>query len=101
MLGLLHEQQNPASTIQWNRSKVYDSFTGPPNYWTREQIDQHFFAIWAPGYFPLHKVFDRESIMIFPIQAELLRSGPEIGWNRALSGVDRQFVAALYPKPSR
>jgi hypothetical protein len=101
VLGLMHEQQNPSSTINWNRKKVYEAFMGPPNHWTREQIDQQFFAIWSPGYFPLHKVFDRESIMIFPIAKELLRSGDEIGWNRELSAVDKQFAAALYPKRSK
>lgn len=100
VLGLQHEQQNPVSAIKWNRKKVYETFTGPPNHWSREQVDQQFFAIWTPGYFPVHKVFDSQSIMMFPIPKELLRSGPEIGWNGSLSGVDRQFAAALYPKRS-
>jgi serralysin len=100
VMGLQHEQQNPVSTIKWNRRKVYEAYTGPPNFWSRETVDQHFFAIWAPGYYPVHKVFDPDSIMIFPIPSDLLRSGPEIGWNGNLSGVDKQFVAALYPKRS-
>ena len=100
VLGLHHEQQNPVSAIKWNRRKVYATFTGPPNHWSRAQIDQQFFGIWTPGYYPVHKVFDPQSIMMFPIPKELLRSGPEIGWNGSLSGVDRQFAAALYPKRS-
>jgi hypothetical protein len=100
VLGLHHEQQNPVSAIKWNRRKVYETFTGPPNHWSRTQVDQQFFGIWTPGYFPVHKVFDPQSIMMFPIPKELLRSGPEIGWNGSLSGVDKQFAAALYPKRS-
>ena len=100
VVGLHHEQQNPLSAIKWNRRKVYEAFTGPPNHWSRQQVDQMFFAIWTPGYYPVHKVFDPQSIMMFPIAKELLRSGPEIGWNRSLSSVDKQFAAALYPKRS-
>jgi serralysin len=100
VLGLMHEQQNPVSTIDWDREKVYETMSGPPNHWTREQIDAQFFAIWAPGYFPLHKVFDPGSIMIFPVEKDWLKSGDAIGWNKELSAVDKQFAAALYPKRS-
>ena len=100
VLGLLHEHGNPASTIGWDRPAVYSSFEGPPNNWSREDVDSAIFAIWPPGYFPLHKVFDQESIMMFPIQKEWLASGLAIGWNQTLSPVDKQFAAALYPRPS-
>jgi serralysin len=100
VVGLHHEQQNPVSDIKWNRRKVYEAFTGPPNHWSRAEVDQQFFGIWSPGYYPVHKVFDPQSIMMFPIPKEWLRSGPEIGWNGSLSGVDKQFAAALYPKRS-
>ena len=97
VLGLQHEHGNPASTIQWDRPAVYRNFSGPPNYWTREQIDQTIFAVWPPGYYPVHKVFDRASIMIFPLSADYLRKGRSIGSNYRLSQIDKQFAAALYP----
>ena len=100
VLGLLHEHGNPASTIAWDRAAVYASQEGPPNYWSREYVDSAVFAIWPLSYFPLHKVFDLESIMMFPIPKEWLAAGPAIGWNQTLSPLDKQFAAALYPRPS-
>jgi serralysin len=97
VLGLQHEHGNPASTIRWNRPEVYRSLKGAPNYWGREQVDRSLFAIWPPGYFPVHKVFDRRSIMIFPISAEWLLDHRAISKNTRLSALDRQFAAALYP----
>ena len=79
VLGLQHEQGNPVSTLTWNKKAVYKAMSGPPNYWTRQQIDENYFKIWAPGYFSVHKVFDPASIMIFPIPREFLRSGEAVG----------------------
>lgn len=101
VLGLQHEQGNPSSTLQWNKKEVYAYFGGPPNLWSRETVDRNFFTIWPPGYFPVHKVFDRTSIEMFPIHGKLLRDGNEIGWNYELSPLDKQFVAALYPMRER
>jgi Astacin (Peptidase family M12A) len=101
LLGLQHEHSNPSSDIEWNRKAIYKSYTGPPNHWTREQIDQTIFSIWPPAYFPVHKVFDRKSIMMFPLPKEFLVKGAEIGWNSKLSALDKQFAAALYPLRGR
>lgn len=97
VLGLQHEHGNPASTIAWNRPKVYELFGGPPNHWSREMVDQVVFSIWPPSYFPIRKIFDRKSIMIFPLQPELLLEGEPIDTPYELSPLDKQFVAALYP----
>jgi hypothetical protein len=96
VLGLQHEHGNPASTIEWNRPAVYEVYSRPPFQWSREMVDHNVFAIWPPSYFPVHKVFDRHSIMMFPLPAELLK-GPPIGRNNELSPLDKQFAAALYP----
>ena len=97
VLGLQHEHGNPASTIEWNRPALYRDFEGPPNFWSRAQVDEFILAIWPPSYFPVHKVFDPESIMMFPQSREHLLKGAEIGWNYELSPIDKQFAAALYP----
>ena len=97
VLGLLHESGNPASKLKWDRPKVYATLGGPPNFWTRENVDSALFSVWPPGYFPIRKVFDRGSIMMFPQPAEFFKDGEEIAWNSEISPVDRQFVAALYP----
>jgi hypothetical protein len=100
VLGLQHEHGNPASTIEWDRPRVYEALSKPPNLWTREMVDNVIFAIWPPRYFPVHKVFDRSSIMIFPLPADYLLKGRPIGWNTRLSPLDKQFAAALYPQRS-
>jgi hypothetical protein len=97
VLGLQHEHGNPASSLKWRKEEVYRVFSGPPNHWTRAQIDNTIFAIWPPAYFPVHKLYDRDSIMMYPMPANLFTDGKEIGWNRQLSIVDKQFAAALYP----
>jgi hypothetical protein len=101
VLGLQHETGNPASTIEWDRPRVYQDLAGPPNHWSRETVDTVFFAIWPPGYFPVHKVFDPDSIMMVPGEAKHVRSGKPPAWNLRLSALDKQFAAALYPQRAR
>jgi hypothetical protein len=36
-LGLPHEHQNPFAGIVWDEERVYASFGGPPNHWSRQQ----------------------------------------------------------------
>jgi hypothetical protein len=97
VLGLQHEHGNPASTLRWNRQKVYEQLGAPPNHWSREVVDRNIFTIWPPAYFPVHKVFDRESIMMFELQADFFVDKKAITRNGQLSALDKQFVAALYP----
>ena len=101
VLGMQHEQGNPASPIKWKKDVVYQEMGGPPNNWSREQVDWAFFAIWPPGYYPVHKIFDPASINMLPIPAKFLQSGIEVGWNTELTPLDKQFAAALYPQRAR
>jgi hypothetical protein len=96
VLGLQHEHSNPASTLKWDRPAVYKFFAAT-NGWSREDVDQSVFSIWPPAYFPIHKVFDRESIMMYEMQASFFVDKKEITRNGQLSALDKQFVAALYP----
>jgi len=98
ILGLQHEHSNPTSTLKWNRPKIYKTLQGPPNNWTRKTIDRHVFAIWPPKYFPVHKVFDRQSIMMYALPADYFADGKAIDRNMELSPLDKQFAAALYPQ---
>lgn len=100
VLGLQHEHGNPASTLAWNKKTVYEKME-KTQHWTREMVDRGYFSIWAPDYFPVHKVFDRTSIMMYEIPAEFLRDGVTVDRNHELSPVDKQFIAALYPQRER
>jgi len=37
-LGFPHEHQNPNAGIIWNEKAVYSYFSGPPNFWRRDNI---------------------------------------------------------------
>jgi len=100
VLGLQHEQSNPASTLKWDRAAVYKQYSEPPNLWDRELVDQQIFAIWPPAYFPVQKVFDRQSIMMIEMPAQSFADKKAITRNGQLSELDKQFAAALYPMRS-
>ena len=38
-LGAIHEHQNPKGGIEWNLPAVYKYFAGPPNFWSKEDVD--------------------------------------------------------------
>src|SRR5262249_7321943 len=91
-----HEHGNPASTLKWNKANVYKLLSRTQG-WTREVVNEYVFAIWPPKYFPVHKVFDRDSIMMYQMPAAYFLGGEAIPGNRQLSALDKQFAAALYP----
>ena len=39
-LGCIHEHQSPTEDLKWNQDAVYQAFSGPPNYWSKDDIDQ-------------------------------------------------------------
>jgi hypothetical protein len=98
VVGLSHEMQNPNHTIPWDRQAILDFYSGPPNFWTQDQIEANVFAVWESGSYP-GKEFDPKSIMMFPVDNALTHGDYEIGWNNELSEGDKAFVALLYPKP--
>ena len=95
-LGLIHEHQNPLARIPWNRPAVYAYYMGPPNRWTREEVDTQVLAnedepLTNGGY-------DRSSIMEYPIPAALLTDPrAAVGWNKVLSPGDKRLVGQVYP----
>lgn len=97
-LGMIHEHQSPAAEIPWDREAVYKYYAGPPNYWTRAQVDLNIFARYSHEQANASQ-FDRASIMLYPIPAEFTDGQLTIGWNRTLSKLDREFIRILYPAP--
>ena len=95
-LGLIHEHQNPAAAIPWNRAAVYEYYSGPPNHWTPEQVEVNLFRTYEAS-LTQHSAFDPQSIMLYPIPEEFTEGGFSVGWNATLSAVDRAYVAAWYP----
>ncbi|MEZ4728378.1 MAG: aminotransferase class I/II-fold pyridoxal phosphate-dependent enzyme [Caldilineaceae bacterium] len=96
-LGLIHEHQNPAAAIPWNRAAVYDYYadrltTGRRTGWNSTSS----------------KPMTRQAPNIrrlTPIQScstpspEFTEGGFSVGWNQTLSETDKAFIAACYPFP--
>lgn len=96
-LGLIHEHQNPATQIPWNREAVIQYYSGPPNNWSPEQTDLNLFKLYSADQ-TLYSQFDRDSIMLYPIPPEFLTDPTQaVGWNRALSATDIEFIGKWYP----
>ncbi|MFO0744197.1 MAG: M12 family metallopeptidase [Myxococcota bacterium] len=95
-LGLIHEHASPAGGIRWNRDAVYADLSGPPNCFTRRQIDANMFQAWDAAETNF-TAFDAASIMLYPIPAAWTLDGFSVGLNTTLSPTDKSFIAAQYP----
>jgi hypothetical protein len=95
-LACIHEHQNPAGGINWNKPAVYAYFAGPPNSWPKERVDQNLFATYSKD-LTSYSALDRNSIMMYPIPKEFTLDGFEVGLNTDLSGTDKEFIRQMYP----
>ncbi len=95
-LGCIHEHQSPAAGIPWDKEAVYAYYAGPPNYWSRADVDNNLFRTYSRTITQFSE-FDKDSIMIYPIPKEHTIGGFEVGWNRELSATDQEFIGVLYP----
>jgi hypothetical protein len=95
-LGCIHEHQNPATDIPWNKEAVYRYYAARG--WSKEVVDQNIFRKYEKAQ-TQYSAFDRESIMLYSIPAELLTDPSKaVGWNRVLSQTDKDFMKKVYPK---
>lgn len=96
-LGCIHEHQNPATDIPWDKEAVYRFYAGPPNNWSREDVDHNLFQKYAADSTQFTQ-FDRESIMLYSVPNELTIGDWEVGWNTTLSSTDKAHIAQIYPR---
>jgi len=96
-LGAIHEHQNPKSGIEWNKPLVYKYFSGPPNNWSRVEIDSNVLDKYSLSQINGTK-FDRKSIMLYSFPKELILNGPATHENTQLSQGDKTFIAKAYSK---
>src|SRR5262249_40553166 len=47
-LGCIHEHQSPNEHLKWNKAAVYKAFSGPPNYWSKADIDSNILQKYSP-----------------------------------------------------
>jgi hypothetical protein len=95
-LACIHEHQNPATNIPWDKEAVYRYYQGPPNNWTRDQIDNNLFRRYDKS-ISQFSAFDAESIMLYPIPNEFTIGDYEVGFNRRPSATDKNFITTMYP----
>lgn len=97
-LGMPHEHNNPTTSIPWNKEAVYRYYEGPPNNWSKSQVDNNLFARYSKN-ITQFTAFDRSSIMLYPIPKEFVTDPSfAVGMNTTLSETDKKFMGGIYPK---
>jgi hypothetical protein len=98
VLGLGHEHLNPSGKIPWQKTEVYRVLSGPPNNWSKEDVQRNLFATWDAGMYPEPKPFDRHSIMMYAMPDGLTQGNETyFGNNVTLSDPEKRFASLLYP----
>jgi serralysin len=95
-LGLIHEHQNPAGGIQWNKEQVIKDLSGPPNNWPLAVIEHNMFEPQSKEETNFTKL-DPKSIMMYPIPKRWTTNGFSVGLNTTLSATDKKFTHQQYP----
>ena len=96
-LGCIHEHQQPNENLQWNVDAVYAAFSGPPNYWSKADIDQNILQKYSPEGISATR-FDRDSIMLYQFDGSLFVDGVGTPLNTHLSDQDEQMIGQMYPE---
>lgn len=96
-LGMIHEHQNPAGGIQWNREAVINDLSGPPNYWDCKTIQHNVFDHYDETQTQFTH-FDPKSIMLYPLPDTWTLNGLAFSRNYTLSATDQAFIQQLYPR---
>ncbi|MER9082098.1 M12 family metallopeptidase [Mesorhizobium sp. M0563] len=93
-LGLVHEHMNPAQSIDWNKEKVREDMRASQG-WSDDKIDANMFHRYDKS-----EVFgtdvDPTSIMMYPIPTGWTKNGFTVGFNTALSAVDKALIRKAY-----
>lgn len=97
-LGAIHEHQSPAAKeIPWDKPAVYNYYGGPPNNWSKEDVDDNIFETYSTSKTQFSE-FDKDSIMLYSIPNELTIGDYEVRSKSVLSPVDKSFIGIIYPK---
>jgi serralysin len=95
-LGCIHEHQNPAGGIHWNKPAVYQYYQGPPNNWSKAEVDNNLFHKYSKN-LTQFTALDPQSIMMYPIPAAFTTDGFSVGLNKTMSAGDKSFIHQQYP----
>jgi hypothetical protein len=95
-LGAIHEHQSPGATLKWNTDEVYRVYSGPPNFWSREDIDHNILRKYSKEQMNW-TAFDEKSIMLYELPGSLFEDGKGTPSNKDLSDNDKKFMGEMYP----
>lgn len=95
-LGAIHEHQNPKGGIQWNLPAVYAYFGGPPNNWSKEEIDNNVVGKYSVDQLNA-STYDPNSIMLYQFDGALIKGGKPTKFNTHMSTGDKRFIKKQYP----
>ncbi len=96
-LGCIHEHQSPAGGIKWNKPAVYKYFGGPPNNWSKAEVDSNLFDKYSKSITQFTQL-DVTSIMMYFFPPEFTTDGFGTPENTKLSPTDIDFIRKQYPK---
>jgi hypothetical protein len=96
-LGCIHEHQQPNEHLKWNQDAVYAAFSGPPNYWSKADIDHNILEKYSPQGISATR-FDRKSIMLYQFDGSLFTDKKGTPLNTHLSQLDEEMIGQMYPK---
>jgi hypothetical protein len=96
-LGCIHEHQSPNENLEWNVDAVYQYFSGPPNFWSKEEIDSNVLEKYSANGITA-TIFDPDSIMLYQFPGFLFKNGAGTPNNTHLSSKDEQLIGQMYPK---
>jgi len=95
-LGAIYEHQNPKGGIEWNLPAVYKYFAGPPNFWSKEDVDVNVVGKYSVDQLNASK-FDPNSIMLYHFDGALIKGGKSTKSNTKMSPGDKRFIKKQYP----
>jgi len=96
-LGLIHEHQNPAGGVKWNKDAIYEALSRRPYNWDRKTIDYNIFERYSKT-ITQYTQLDPVSIMTYWISPEWTVDHMSFGENLfGLSDTDKAFIRKQYP----
>jgi hypothetical protein len=96
-LGCIHEHQNPAGGIHWNRQQVLHDLMGPPNNWSEATVENNMFRRYGRTITQFTKQ-DPTSIMMYSFPKSWTEDGFQAPENHELSAMDKEYIAKMYPR---
>jgi hypothetical protein len=96
-LGCIHEHQSPDEHLKWDAEAVYSAFSGPPNFWSKEEIEINVLRKYSPEGINATR-FDPTSIMLYQFDGALFVDGIGTPCNSELSEGDKAMIGHMYPR---